>query len=240
MELKILHLYPDALNMYGDRGNVLCLKKRLNWRGIECTVDGVSVDMELDETKYDMILIGGGQELSESPFHQDILSKAPALRRAVENGTVVLAIAGGYQLLGRYYETAEGKQLPLVGALDVYTVAGKERLSGNCLYELEEGFNLVAFENHLGKTYLGEGVRPLGKVAVGFGNNGEDGTEGVRYKNVFCSYGHGCLLPKNPELADLLLQIALERKYPGVTLNPLDDTLEQNAHHYMEARLRAT
>ena len=154
------------------------------------------------------------------------------------DGTAVLAICGGYQMLGQYYKTWDGAQCDFTGALDLYTVGSEQRMIGNYMFSCEEaGCNIVGFENHSGKTYLGSGVRPLGRVLEGSGNNGEDGTEGARYKNVFASYSHGCLLPKNPKLADLILQTALERKYGALTLPPLPDTLETAAHTYMENRL---
>ena len=150
----------------------------------------------------------------------------------------MLAICGGYQMLGQYYKTWDGQQCDFTGALDLYTVGSEQRMIGNYMFSCEEaGCNIVGFENHSGKTYLGSGVRPLGRVLEGSGNNGEDGTEGARYKNVFASYSHGCLLPKNPKLADLILQTALERKYGALTLPPLPDTLETAAHTYMENRL---
>ena len=150
----------------------------------------------------------------------------------------VLAICGGYQMLGQYYKTWDGQQCDFTGALDLYTVGSEQRMIGNYMFSCEEaGCNIVGFENHSGKTYLGSGVRPLGRVLEGSGNNGEDGTEGARYKNVFASYSHGCLLPKNPKLADLILQTALERKYGALTLPSLPDTLETAAHTYMENRL---
>ena len=157
---------------------------------------------------------------------------------AIEDGVPVLAICGGYQMLGQYYKTWDGKQCDFTGALDLYTVGSEQRMIGNYMFTCEEAdCKIVGFENHSGKTYLGSGVKPLGKVLEGYGNNGEDGTEGARYKNVFASYSHGCLLPKNPKLADLILKLALERKYGKVELPPLADEFETAAHNYMEARL---
>jgi len=144
----------------------------------------------------------------------------------------------GALVLGQYYKTWDGKQCDFTGALDLYTVGSEQRMIGNYMFTCDEAdCKIVGFENHSGKTYLGSGVKPLGKVLEGYGNNGEDGTEGARYKNVFASYSHGCLLPKNPKLADLILQTALERKYGALTLPPLPDTLETAAHTYMENRL---
>lgn len=241
MELKICHLYPDLLNLYGDRGNITCLAQRLAWRGIDCTVIDLPVGEMTDFDDIDIFFVGGGQDFEHGVLLNDLNSgKAEALRKAIEDGKVVLAICGGFQMLGKYYEPYEGERMDFISAVDFHTVCQKNRVIGNYLFEcLPEsgGSTVVAFENHSGKTYLGEGVSPLGKIKLGHGNNGEDGTEGVRYKNVFGTYAHGPLLPKNPQLADLLLELALQRKYPGAALAPLDDTLEINAHDYMEARL---
>ena len=239
MELNICHLYPDILNLYGDRGNILCMQKRLEWRGIGVTVTGVSIGQALEASAYDLLFVGGGQDFEQEVLLGDLAgAKTEELKSAIEDGLPVLAICGGYQMLGQYYKTWDGAQCDFTGALDLYTVGSEQRMIGNYMFSCEEaGCNIVGFENHSGKTYLGSGVRPLGRVLEGSGNNGEDGTEGARYKNVFASYSHGCLLPKNPKLADLILQTALERKYGALTLSPLPDELETAAHTYMENRL---
>lgn len=239
MELNICHLYPDILNLYGDRGNVLCMRKRLGWRGIDANVEEVSIGQKLEASKYDLLFIGGGQDFEQEVLLPDLRGeKTQELISAIEDELPVLAICGGYQMLGQYYKTWDGQQCDFTGALDLYTVGSEQRMIGNYMFSCEEaGCNIVGFENHSGKTYLGSGVRPLGRVLEGSGNNGEDGTEGARYKNVFASYSHGCLLPKNPKLADLILQTALERKYGALTLPSLPDTLETAAHTYMENRL---
>lgn len=239
MELNICHLYPDILNLYGDRGNILCMQKRLEWRGIGVTVTGVSIGQALEASAYDLLFVGGGQDFEQEVLLGDLAgAKTKELKSAIEDGLPVLAICGGYQMLGQYYKTWDGAQCDFTGALDLYTVGSEQRMIGNYMFSCEEaGCNIVGFENHSGKTYLGSGVRPLGRVLEGSGNNGEDGTEGARYKNVFASYSHGCLLPKNPKLADLILKLALERKYGKVELPPLADEFETAAHNYMEARL---
>ena len=242
MELKICHLYPDILNLYGDRGNVTCLRKRLEWRGIGCTVEGISIGQKLDASQYDLFFIGGGQDFEQEVLLEDLRGdKSRQIRSAIEDEKPFLAICGGYQILGSYYKTWDGQQCDFIGALDLYTIGHKDRMIGNYMYTCDdlEGQTVVGFENHSGKTYLGSGVRPIGKVLSGFGNNGEDGFEGARYKNVYATYSHGCLLPKNPAIADMLLRWALERKYPNVSLEALDDAMENGAHSYMEARLRA-
>lgn len=239
MELNICHLYPDILNLYGDRGNILCMKKRLEWRGIGVTVDEVSVGQKLDAKKYDLLFIGGGQDFEQEVLLPDLRGeKTEELKAAIEDGLPVLAICGGYQMLGQYYKTWDGVQCDFTGAIDVYTVGAKQRMIGNYMFTCEElGCEVVGFENHSGKTYLGDGVRPVGKVLAGYGNNGEDGLEGARYKNVFATYSHGSLLPKNPQIADFVLKTALTRKYGALELKPLDDTLEIAAHAYMKKRL---
>ena len=242
MELNICHLYPDILNLYGDRGNVTCLKKRLEWRGIGCNVEGISIGQKLDASKYDLFFIGGGQDFEQEVLLHDLSgAKTAEIKAAIEDEKVFLAICGGYQILGNYYKTWDGQQCDFTGALDLYTVGQKDRMIGNYMYECDDlgGLTVVGFENHSGKTYLGSGVKPIGRALSGFGNNGEDGFEGARYKNVYATYSHGCLLPKNPAVADMLIRWALQRKYPNMSLSELDDTLENNAHSYMEARLRA-
>lgn len=240
MELNICHLYPDILNLYGDRGNVLCLQKRLQWRGIDCQVEGVSIGEKLDASKYDLFFIGGGQDFEQEVLLNDLKGQKTAqIKSAIEDEKPFLAICGGYQILGNYYKTWDGQQCDFTGALDLYTIGAKDRMIGNYMYECDDvpGLRVVGFENHSGQTYLGSGVRPIGRVLYGSGNNGQDGYEGARYKNVFATYSHGCLLPKNPQIADLLIRWALERKYPNAELPPLEDSLETAAHSYMEKRL---
>ena len=239
MELNICHLYPDILNLYGDRGNILCMRKRLAWRGIDVNVDEVSIGQKLEASKYDLLFIGGGQDFEQEVLLPDLRgAKTEELKAAIEDNLPVLAICGGYQMLGQYYKTWDGVQCGFTGALDLYTVGSKQRMIGNYMFTCDElGCTVVGFENHSGKTYLGDGVKPIGKVLAGYGNNGEDGFEGARYKNVFATYSHGCLLPKNPQIADFVLKTALGRKYGAMELKPLDNTLETAAHDYMQKRL---
>ena len=240
-ELKICHLYPDILNLYGDRGNIICMQKRMEWRGIQTEVTGISVGDKLNVNDYDLFFIGGGQDFEQEVLLKDLASgKAADIRAAVEDEKVFLAICGGYQMLGNYYKTWDGVQCDFIGALDLYTVGDKERMIGNYMYQMDDadgGMTVVGFENHSGKTYLSDKVRPMGKVLAGHGNNGKDGTEGARYKNVFATYSHGSLLPKNPKLADYIMLTALKHKYPSLELELLDDTFENNAHDYMQKRL---
>lgn len=239
MELKICHLYPDILNLYGDRGNVICMEKRLQWRGVEVETTGVSIGQPLKASDYDLFFVGGGQDFEQEVLLSDLnAGKTQEIKAAIEDGLPFLAICGGYQMLGSYYKTWDGEQCDFTGALDLYTEGSKDRMIGNYSFTCDElGVTVVGFENHSGKTYLGSAVKPMGRVLSGFGNNGEDGGEGARYKNVFATYSHGCLLPKNPVLCDHILKTALERKYGQTELPPLDDALERNAHDYMERRL---
>jgi len=210
------------------------------WRGISVETFGVPVGQALDAGGYDLYFIGGGQDFDQEVLLQDLAGeKTRHIVAAVEDEKPVLAICGGYQMLGQYYKTADGVQYDFTGALDLYTLGARNRMIGNYMFTWDDvpGEKIVGFENHSGKTYLGSGVRPFGRVLEGHGNNGEDGTEGVRYKNVFGTYSHGCLLPKNPALCDGILQTALCRKYGEVTLAPLDNTLENAAHDYMVRRL---
>ena len=242
MELKICHLYPDILNLYGDRGNILCMERRLRWRDIAVTTTNISVGMPLKAADYDLFFIGGGQDFEQEVLLEDLHgAKTAEIKAAVNDGKAFLAICGGYQMLGQYYKTWDGVQLDFIGAINVHTIGAKERMIGNYMYRTtpeSSGSIVVGFENHSGKTYLGEDVAPLGMMIKGYGNNGEDQTEGARYNNVFATYSHGSLLPKNPVLCDFILQTALDRRY-GKTepLVPLNDTLELNAHNYMEQRL---
>ena len=241
MELKICHLYPDVLNLYGDGGNIRCLTQRLNWRGIGAAVTKMPIGSTESLAGFDLIFIGGGQDFEQQVLLEDLhRGRDRELLAAVDDGITILAICGGYQMLGAYYETHDGQRCDFVGALDLCTVGAKTRMIGNYLYRVTEalgGFTVVGFENHSGKTRLGPGVEPLGTVLAGFGNNGEDGTEGAHYKNVFGTYSHGPLLPKNPDFADLLIRTALERKYGACELAPLDDALERMAHDEMCEKL---
>lgn len=230
MIIRIAHLYPDMLNLYGDRGNIIALTQRMNARGIEVQTDAVTMGRHFNADDYDMLFIGGGQDFEQDVLLDDLKKgKDAEINKAIHNGTVMLAICGGYQMLGKYYKTYDGKMLEYMGALDFYTEGKEERMIGNYAYKTKEGIEVVGFENHSGRTYLGKGVEPLGRMIKGCGNNGEDGTEGVRYKNTFATYSHGPVLPKNPDLADLLISKAVENKYGKSELAPLDDTLEAKA-----------
>ena len=230
MELKICHLYPDLLNLYGDRGNTVCMEKRLQWRGIDCRFTEVKYGDNDPLSDYDLIFIGGGQDFEQKLLMEDLQrGKGNNIKAAAEDGKTFLAICGGYQLLGHYYQMSDGTKCDYIGAIDVFTVAGEKRMIGNTACNSEEAGTIVGFENHAGKTFLSGAVSSLGTVLKGSGNNGEDGREGARYKNVFATYYHGPVLPKNPELCDLILKTALGRKYGIFELRPLDDSAENAA-----------
>ncbi len=240
-KITICHLYPDVLNLYGDRGNIIALKKRLEWREIECEIKEANIGDSIDVDSTDIFFIGGGQDFEQEVLLKDLSSgKGEQITQAVESGKVFLAICAGYQILGKYYKTHTGEICEFIGALDVFTEGQKQRMIGNYTYECEldgQKTKIIGFENHSGKTYLGQNVKPFGKVLYGNGNNGEDHTEGARYKNVYATYAHGPVLPKNPKLSDELIKIALKNRYGDISLSELDDSFENNAHEYMENRL---
>jgi CobQ-like glutamine amidotransferase family enzyme len=240
--LRLAHLYAAYMNVYGDRGNVIALRQRAAWRGVELMVIPVEPGDAVDWASFDLAFFGGGQDSGQALIAQDLLERqGPGLRAAIEQGLVTLAICGGYQLLGHYFLTHTGERLPGLGVMDVHTVGGKQRLIGNIVIEADLGdgpTRLVGFENHSGRTFHGPGVRPLGRVLVGHGDNGEDGVGGAVYRNSFGCYLHGSLLPKNPQLTDHLLGLALRRRYgPDAALTPLDAALELGAQRAMTERL---
>jgi len=230
MELNICHLYPDLLNVYGDMGNILVLKHRAEQRGIKVNIINISLNDKFESSNYDIVFFGGGQDYEQSIVSKDLVeTKKDHIKEYIESEKVFLSICGGYQLLGKYYTTPEGEKLEGLGILDIYSIAGDKRFIGNTIIHNED-FNetYVGFENHSGRTYIGN-LSPLGIVKVGYGNNGEDKKEGCIYKNTYCTYFHGSLLSKNPELADRLISTALELKYDEVALTSLDDSLELRA-----------
>jgi CobQ-like glutamine amidotransferase family enzyme len=247
MKLTIHHLYADMMNLYGDRGNVISIKKRCEWRGIPVEVVDVGLGEPISPTGSDLFLFGGGQDREQTLLVEDLAGKKGAdLRAIVEDGGVVLGVCGGYQLMGHYYETPEGEKLPGVGVFDLHTEPRKpdeERLIGNILVRVrgpedDRWREIVGFENHGGRTYLGAGVEPLGEAVVGFGNNGKDGTEGARRLNAYGTYLHGSLLPKNPWLTDQLMLNALRRVDDAFELEPLDDAAERVAFESVANRVR--
>jgi CobQ-like glutamine amidotransferase family enzyme len=243
-------LYPDIMSIYGDRGNIVALSKRAQWRGIDVSVRQILLDSPAIELEScDLLFMGGAQDRQQKMVSEDLRTKSTTISRMVEKGVPGLYICGAFQFLGKYYKEADGTMIEGLGILDLNTINPgfeKGRLIGNVIikadpdYLYEDRFSpyLVGFENHGGRTYLGKGVRPLGKVVAGFGNNGEDETEGAVYKNSFGSYFHGPLMPKNPHFADYLIAVSLEVKYgKKVALKSLDDTLEKKAHVFVANRL---
>ncbi len=234
MVLKIGHLYPTLMSVAADRGNLFSLAKRCQWRGIAVEVEQIYVKQTPDFTKYDLILFHGGADREMELASRDIQAKAPSLREAAAANTVILSICAGYQLLGHHYKPFQGPDLKGVGLLDLYTEGGGTRYMTHMALECqfpETGLKvMVGYENHSGRTYLGQNAQALGKVLVGWGNNGKDNQEGAIYKNVFGTYLHGPLLPKNPWFTDILIRRALERRYGEVELAPLDDATENTAH----------
>jgi len=235
--LRIGWLYPDLMNMYGDRGNIIALVRRARWRGVEVQVRDIGLGLAAGLEEIDLFFFGGGQDKEQTLVYQDLLQyKAAALSRAHERQVVILAVCGGYQLLAHHYETPDGKRLRGLGLIDAHTVGGAERLIGNAVVESEASLGLmpktlVGFENHSGRTWLGAGVRPLGRILSGYGNNAQDGSEGAVSGNLIATYLHGSLLPKNPHLVDWLLERAL-----GEALGPLQDEVEWDAHEAARAR----
>jgi CobQ-like glutamine amidotransferase family enzyme len=229
MHLTIGWLYAASMNIYGDRGNVIALKRRAEWRGIPATVREINVGEPIPDD-IDCFFWGGGQDQEQVAVARDLQGeKGKALAAAVEDGASLLAVCGGYQLLGHEYRPHAAEVLPGVGIIDAVSVAGPERFIGNVVIDSEWG-TLVGFENHSGLTTLGPGLQPMGKVRVGRGNNGKDGTEGARYRNALGCYLHGALLPKNPALTDWLIARGLERRYGPVELQPIDNDIELQAH----------
>ena len=251
--LTLGHLYADLLNLYADRGNIITLRQRCAWRGIDLKVERIGVGDTLEPDALDLIFMGGGQDGDQRLMADDLFSrKADPLRGALADGLPMLVVCGGYQLFGHYYQPAEGDRLPGLGLFDLHTVhpgSHIPRCIGNVVLEWQafgdvgspagERRTLVGFENHGGRTYLGSGARPLGRVLSGSGNNAEDGFEGAVVHNAFGTYLHGSLLPKNPHFADHLIRLALDRRYPGADLPPLDDVLEWRAHDTILSRYAA-
>jgi CobQ-like glutamine amidotransferase family enzyme len=234
MKFTVGWLYPDLMNIYGDRGNILTLLQRAAWRGLDAKLVELGRGNHKEMEEVDVFFFGGGQDKEQALVYEDLLEfKQAPLERAVAEGAQVLAVCGGYQFLGHYYQTADGERYPGIGLIDVKTEAGKKRFIGDVVVETDiadlKPRSLVGFENHSGRTFLGPKAKPLGRVVIGHGNNGEDGQEGCIQAGVIGSYLHGSLLPKNPHLADHLIRSALRRR--GVDeLSPLDDSTELAAH----------
>lgn len=235
MKLTIGHLYPDLLNLYGDRGNIQCFKKRLEWRGIDVEIKSYLYGDAIDFSELDIILLGGGSDREQELVCGQLKEISADFKAYVEDGGVVLAVCGGYQLLGKYYKT-ETKTIEGLSVLDIYTEWQPTRLIRNIVLQSDLFQTpVVGFENHGGRTYIGNHT-PFGRVVYGLGNTGKGDYEGVVYKNVIATYLHGPLLPKNPHVCDYLLERALKRRFGGVTLEPLDDEQELAANSVIADR----
>jgi len=235
MKIVVGHLYPDYLNIYADRGNIAVLSRRAAWRGHELDVRSISIGERIDPGEHDLLYIGGGQDREQALVAQDLVVKAAEVRESIAEGAAVLAVCGGYQLLGRSYRDFHGAELPGIGVFPFDTVAGDTRMIGDVLLEcdLEPGVRrtLAGFENHAGRTHLDASAQPLGRVVAGFGNDGVSGWEGCRVGRAVGTYLHGPLLPRNPWFADWLLEQALAHRLgEAPELTPLDDQLEEEAH----------
>ena len=228
--IKIAHLYPKELNLYGDIGNVICLYRRLIKRGYDAEIQSVDIGDKLGD--FDILVIGGGQDREMEIISSDLRRKSEMLSYSVNSGKAVFAVCAGFQLLGKSYINQQGREMKLSGTLDFYTEAGEKRMIGNMVFDSPFG-RIVGFENHSGKTYLSEKVEPLGKVISGYGNNGFDKTEGLIFKNTIATYAHGAVLPKNPALADEIIKRALGCN----DLPELDDEVETLCHNQLAGRL---
>ncbi len=231
LKISIAHLYPKLLNLYGDIGNIITLKKRCEWRGITVEFEDINIGDKISE--HDIYFIGGGQDKQQEEVADELYRQKDFLTEERDKNSVFLGICGGYQLMGHYYQPHDKERLNGISLMDAYTVAGNTRFIGNVTVKTDftNPNTLVGFENHSGLTFLQGETKPLGRVEIGNGNNGKDKTEGGQYKNVFGTYLHGSFLPKNPHFADYLIELALEKRYgEKIVLSKLNDKLEQDTH----------
>lgn len=235
--ITILHLYPRDMNIYGDLGNVLTLERRLEWHGYMPTVLSYNQGDAFPKG-VDIIVGGGGQDSGQDSVQADLLSIADTLHELAKNDTPMLMVCGLYQLFGHFFKTQDGHTIKGIGLLDIETHAGPERLIGNIITKSSEFGDIIGYENHSGQTFLGKNVKPLGRVQKGAGNNGQDETEGARYKNVIGTYLHGSLLPKNPLIADFLIEKAVTKKYGEFTPTVIDDSFAEKAREVAANRPR--
>jgi lipid II isoglutaminyl synthase (glutamine-hydrolysing) len=240
VRIRVGHLYPDYLNIYADRGNIAVFARRAAWRGHELQVDAIGMHDAIAPGAHDLYYVGGGQDREQLLVAENLARKAQPLIAAVQGGAALLAVCGGYQLLGRGYKGFHGEEMPGVGLLPLETVAGERRMIGDVLLDTQLG-PIAGFENHAGRTHLDEGAEPLGRVVSGFGNDGESGYEGCRLQRAIGTYLHGPLLPRNPHLADWLLEQALAHRTGGEppSFEPLPDELESQAQAISADRARA-
>lgn len=240
-EFIIAHMYPDLMNLYGDRGNLVCLQKRSNDYGYRCEIQPLYLNDKMDFSRVDMVFMGGGSDREQNLVYQDLLLKAGRLMQEIESGLPALFICGAYQLLGNYYKSCEGNMMDGLNFFDLHTDGGKKRLTGNiCIQSAidPEKKSVVGFENHGGRTFINDKqLKPFGMVVKGHGNNGEDGSEGIWYKNLIGTYLHGPLLPKNPHIADYFIAAMADRH--GLKLEKqLDDSMEWFAHQQILQKMK--
>ncbi len=240
--ITLIHLYPQEMNIYGDRGNIIAICQRCRWRGIEITVRTIGIGDALNADDCDLIFFGGGQDQEQLAVADDLQgAKGEGLKQAVADGAALLAVCGGYQLLGHYFQT-KSQRIPGIGLFDAWTIAGNRRQIGDLLAESDlagSARTLVGFENHSGRTFLGPSARPLARVLIGSGNNGDDKGEGIVQGTAVGTYLHGSVLPKNPWLVDHLIAAAIRRRHgQSIPLAPLDDRVEEQAHQAVAERIR--
>lgn len=239
-QFNIVHMYPDLMNLYGDRGNLICIKRRIEWLGHSCHIKTIRLREEIDYNNVDMLFMGGGSDREQVLVYRDLLTRADKLKEIIEQGMPVLCICGAYQLLGTYYRAIDGTMMDGLGFFDFHTNGEKTRLIGNILIECQIGNSpteVVGFENHGGRTFLDDPkLEPLGQVIKGSGNNGVDKTEGIKYKNLIGSYLHGPILPKNPVVADWYITSMASRRNVILTKQQ-DDEIENFAHQQVKNRL---
>lgn len=236
-EITILQLYSHDMNIYGDWGNVLVLKRRLEWHGYKPKVIQYNPG-DVFPDSVDIVVGGGGQDSGQDTVQTDLLTLAPKLKHLAENGVPMLFICGLYQLFGKFFKTQDGHVIQGIGLLDIETHAGPERLTGNTIIKSSQFGELIGYENHSGQTYLGKDAAPLGQVVRGAGNNGQDGTEGARYKNIIGTYLHGSVLPKNPRLAEFIIEQAVINRYGDFTPAVIDDSFATSAREIALKRPR--
>lgn len=235
--INLVHLYPRDMNIYGDMGNILTLRRRLEWHGYSVRVLNYNPGDTFPKSA-DIVVGGGGQDSGQDIIYKDLLAIGPTLTKLADNGVPMLMICGLYQLFGQFFKTQDGHVIKGIGLFDAKTYAGPERLIGNIVIDSPEFGQIIGYENHSGQTFLGPTVAPLGHIAKGAGNNGQDNTEGARYNNVIGSYLHGSLLPKNPNVADFLIEQAAIRKHGEFTPTVIDDHFADEARKIAAKRPR--
>ncbi|OYX43708.1 glutamine amidotransferase [Candidatus Saccharibacteria bacterium 32-49-12] len=236
-EITIVHLYPEKMNIYGDNGNVLVLKRRLEWHGYEPHVIDYNVGDAFPE-HVDILVGGGGQDSGQISIHDDLMKVGPRLQELADHDTPMLLVCGLYQLFGKFFKTADGTNLKGIGIFDIETHATNERLIGNVISHNDTFGDIIGYENHSGQTYLGERAQPFARVKKGAGNNSQDKHEGARYRNVIGTYLHGSLLPKNPRIADFMIEIAVRKRYGDFSPQVIDDLFADLARDVASQRPR--